>query len=109
MRIAVALAIVALLIYVEASAVAQFGVLILLGLSYIHTDLQDQGKKLTAIEDHSEQSRIEIERDLGETQKMGAQMLREIASISSRLHSLEVETELLRKHLVPDTRRPWDA
>jgi len=80
-----------------------------LALAFVGLDIHNQEKKLTAIESHGEQCREELRKGFDALELASAKTLLELASVASRLHSLEVEIELLRKHLLPDTHRPWDA
>lgn len=98
-----------LLNYFGANKIDQAIIYFAIALGYINVDIQDQGKKLTAIMDHSEQGQTDFERRFDAAERASTKTLREVESVASSLHTLEVEIALLRKHLVPDTRRPWDA
>jgi hypothetical protein len=86
---------------------AFFSLLTLLGFMWM--DVDQQGKKLTAINDHSEQIRSDAKGRFDDLEQTGTKTLREVEYMASRMQSLEAELELLRKHLMPDNRRPWDA
>lgn len=103
------IAVMALLGYFDTDRMIIFFACVMLALGLIGNDTDNLEKKLTAIKDHSEQSRDAISRRFDAVDQMSAETLKEAEYIASRMRSLEAEIELLRKHLMPDNHRPWDA
>lgn len=109
MRWLTIIAVVALLGYFETDRMVIGVVCVLLSLGFIGYDIDALEKKLTAIKDHSEQIRDGISGRFDTLEQVGTKALKEVEYVASRMQSLEAEVELLREHLVPNRRRPWEA